>query len=380
MEAKQAASDVKIRRVEAHPVALERDGSAVGSAGSPHALAGGAVYAWSEHYPALYSRRFETCLVEVELSDGRIGWGEAQAPLAPGVPAEIVRSLLAPVLVGEAFAPTPARIAELWDRMYATMRVRGQTGGFMLDAMAGVDLALWTFVPDGPEARVRESVPAYVSGVPGASVEERVEFTRAWFEQGFRLFKLYFESDWDLLLKTHDAIRTALPGAQVAVDALWHLPAGRELDCAKDLAARDVAWLECPLVPEDVEGHVRLVEASGVRLAIGESYRTRWEARPFLERGIVSVWQPDLGRSGLTETLVLAEMAAAHGAVIVPHVSIAMPPQLNAAFRAARMIPNCPWLEFNPKVVEMANRFATQAMEVRDGSYFGGMEGLQWPS
>ena len=31
----------------------------------------------------------------------------------------------------------------MWDRLYATMRVRGQTGGFMLDAISGVDIALW---------------------------------------------------------------------------------------------------------------------------------------------------------------------------------------------------------------------------------------------
>jgi galactonate dehydratase len=361
--------------VRAAPVRLPRE-AAQGTAGSPHALRGGAgTYQWSEHYPALYSKDFETCLVEVTLEDGRVGWGEAQAPLAPEVPAEIVQRLLAPALVGESFEDAPERISELWWRMYATMRVRGQTGGFMLDAMAGVDLALWTFVPETP---LRESVPAYISGVPGATVEARVEFASAWFHQGFRLFKLYYESDWELLLRTHDAIRQALPEAKVAVDALWHLPPGRALRCAAELAERGVEWLECPLWPEDVDGHARLVEETGVRLAVGESYRTRFEAMPFFARDIVTYWQPDLGRSGMTETLELARLARERGIAIVPHVSIAMPPQWNAAIRAGKMIANCPYVEYNPSVGAMANRFSQRPAEVREGRYFAGTGAMLW--
>lgn len=374
-----------IRSVRAIPVKLARDHQqAQGTAGSPHALAGQgstqSSYRWSQHYPALYSVQFESCLVRVELSDGRIGWGEAQAPLAPEVPAKIVETLLEPVLVGESFDGTAERISELWWRMYSTMRVRGQTGGFMLDAMAGVDLALWDFLPT---TGVRESVAAYVSGVPGAMLEAKLEFVERYWELGYRSFKLYFESDWAALLELIDNMQARYRGIRVAVDALWHLPEDRAVRCGCELADRGILWLECPLLPEDVEGHVRLVEESGVRLALGESYRTRYEALPFLDRDIVSFWQPDLGRSGLSETLALGELARARGVAIVPHVSIAMPPQLNAAIRAAKSIPNCALLEYNPSVVEMANRFAASPLVLREGAYFSGtgpMGGPAWDS
>jgi len=368
------SQSVTIRSVRALPVKIARDhGQAQGTAGSPHALAGRGSYQWSQHYPALYSVNFETCLVRVELSDGRVGWGEAQAPLAPEVPAKIVKTLLEAVLVGEVFDGSPERISELWWRMYSTMRVRGQTGGFMLDAIAGVDLALWDFVP---AEGLRESVPAYVSGVPGATLEAKLEFVRRYWEEGFRTFKIYFESDWAALLELIDRMQEGFAGIRVAVDALWHLSADSFVDCGKDLADRGVLWLECPLVPEDLEGHVRLVEESGVRLALGESYRTRFEAQPFFERDIVSFWQPDLGRSGMTETLALGVMARERGIAIVPHVSIAMPPQLNAAIRAAKMIPNCSLLEYNPSVVEMVNRFAVEPVTIRKGAYFSGTGAL----
>lgn len=65
-----------------------------------------------------------------------------------------------------------------------------------------------------------------------------------------------------------------------------------------------------------------------MRLALGESYRTWYEAKAFFEREILSYWQPDLGRCGISESLVLGKMAARAGLSIVPHVSIALPPQL----------------------------------------------------
>ena len=65
------------------------------------------------------------------------------------------------------------------------------------------------------------------------------------------------------------------------------------------LAAFDVLWHEAPLAPEDVRGHARLARRSPVRIALGESYRTRFEVLPYFERGAVGVLQPDLGRSGI---------------------------------------------------------------------------------
>ncbi len=361
---------MRIESVEAFPVRLKRDQRGVtGGAGSPHRLSGGrGAYQWSQHYPALYSTEFESCLVRVRLKDGTTGWGEAQAPRAPGGAAEFVRALLAVAIEGEAYASDAATILRLWERMYATMRVRGQTGGFMLDAMAGVDLALWDIAAQmhgeplryvlNPEAR--QQVPAYVSGTPGRTVGEKLEFVGEWYEAGFRVFKLYFESDFDVLLEQIDRMQDAFDDVEVAVDALWHLPEDRAVECAAELAERRVLWLECPLMPEDVEGHVELVSETGVRLALGESYRTRYEARPFFDREILTYWQPDLGRSGITETLELARMARKAGVAIVPHVSIAMPPQLNAAVEVAAALGNCPMCEFNPSVVEMANRYADE--------------------
>ena len=132
----------RIRRVVARAIRIPRDTvESQGTAGSP-ARAGdtaGARYRWAATYRTLYSDHLETVLVSVETDSGLVGWGEAQAPVAPEITRTAIDSLLAPLLIGEdALAPEAA-----WDRMYAAMRVRGHTGSFLLDSIAGIDLALW---------------------------------------------------------------------------------------------------------------------------------------------------------------------------------------------------------------------------------------------
>ena len=108
---------MKISAIEAIPVRLPREREkAVRTAGSPTALIDGAGdYRWSAVFPALYAVHFETALVKVTLDSGLIGWGEAQAPLAPEVACAIVDRLLEPVLKGAEFDGSIARIDVVGD-------------------------------------------------------------------------------------------------------------------------------------------------------------------------------------------------------------------------------------------------------------------------
>src|SRR6185436_14569384 len=71
-------------------------------------------------YRATYSTHIETTLVRVTTDDGVVGYGEAHAPIAPEVAATIIKTLLAPLLIGE----NPLAIDRLWEKMYASMRLR----------------------------------------------------------------------------------------------------------------------------------------------------------------------------------------------------------------------------------------------------------------
>ncbi|MCC6591504.1 MAG: mandelate racemase/muconate lactonizing enzyme family protein [Bryobacterales bacterium] len=355
---------MKIAKVEAFPLRLPRDWPASkGLAGSPNELvAGVGDYRWSKDYPALYSTQFETALIKVTLNNGLVGWGESQAPLAPEVASTIVERLLRPILEGQPFDGTRKAIEQWWHRMYSTMRVRGQTGGFMLDAIAGVDIALWDLagkISHKPvSVLLKEDAPkrvrAYLSGVPDVAAARDLPFTE---------FKVYYESDWKAVVDTVQA----LPG-KVAVDALWHLPVHEEQAYAWMLDEVGAWWLECPLLPEDPLAHAELQRAIKTPIAIGESYRTHWELTPYFQSGAMRIVQPDLGRCGITEALRIADMAEAFEMQVVPHVSIAFGPQLAAALHFA-VAAGCRWCEYNPRVVETANRFLMDPVKLDGAEY-----------
>lgn len=342
---------------------------AQGTAGSPTSLTGEGNYRWSTAYPVLYSVNFETALIRLETEDGTVGWGEAQAPLAPEVACTIAEHLLRPAIVGVDFEGTLQHIATLWDRMYSTMRVRGQSGGFMLDAISGVDLALWDLagkMAGMPVCRMLAEepltrIPAYLSGTSGASPAERAAFAARYFDQGLELVKLYYETEWADLLAVADALPA---GMRFAVDALWHMPPADAIGMARELDTRNARWLECPLYPEEIDAHAALAAAITTPIAIGESYRSVRELEPLFS--IAGVLQPDLGRCGITGSLAIAR---AFGGEVVPHLSIAMGPQIAAALHFAAAAENCNLCEFNPNVLDTANAFLAEPL-VRDGGVY----------
>ena len=370
----------RIRRVESFSIRLPRDAKAVrGTAGSPTRLASsGFDYRWSERSAIFYSVNFEAALVKVTLASGRVGWGEAQAPLAPDVACLIVEQLLRPAIEGLGFDGSPARVAELRHRMYSTMRVRGQSGGFMLDAMAGVDLALWDLagkISAKPVADLvareppRRRIPSYLSGLPGRTNEERVEHAREAWSRGFRVFKLFHDRGEEELFDLIDRMRVALGSeASIAVDALWRLDSRSATAFGSRLDARGALWLECPLAPESASAHAELAAQIDTPIALGESYRSRREMARFLEAGCVGWLQPDLGRWGLSEAVALARERG-DASRIAPHVSIAMGPQIAAALHFAAACDNVLLAEYNPAVFSVANRFMTAPLAT-DGAHY----------
>ena len=85
-----------------------------------------------------------------------------------------------------------------------------------------------------------------------------------------------------------------------------------------------------------------------IPIAAGEWLATRYEFADLMDRGKISVAQPDVGRvGGFTEAKRVCTMAEQRGLLIVPHlwktgISIA------AAAHLAATTPNCAFIEFLP--------------------------------
>jgi L-alanine-DL-glutamate epimerase-like enolase superfamily enzyme len=110
----------------------------------------------------------------------------------------------------------------------------------------------------------------------------------------------------------------------------------------------DIFFVETPLLVDNLEGYAFLHREAPMRIAAGEWLQTRFEFLELLDRGLIDVAQPDVGRvGGLTEAMRVCQLAEDRGRLIVPHcwktgIGIAASAHLAAA------IPHCPFIEFLP--------------------------------
>jgi galactonate dehydratase len=318
---------------------------------------GAAGYRWSAVYPCLYSTKFETALVRVETDQGIAGWGEAQAPLVPEVACTIVELLLAPILLNQSFDGAPERIAELWEMMYSAMRVRGQTGGFMLDAISAVDIALWDIA--GQLARKpisallspapKSTIPAYLSGMPHGATDS----------QGFTKVKLFYDTHTPEEFFEHVDAQTS----QVAVDALWRHTPDSALAFGRELEKRNALWFEAPLPPKN-PAHGELARALRRLSRLAKlPHAMKCALLPQTCRRL----PPDIGRCGIAEVCVGRPRRRTRRRCR-PH-TIAFGPQVAAALHFAAAVANCPLAEYNPQVLAVANRFLVEPLVLKSGSY-----------
>ena len=130
----------RIAAVEAWVIVGDKD--YVGGAAAPsHRRRPGGARALAEigdRHICAYPPQAQSCLVKITAEDGTVGWGEGHAPLGPRATVAVVQDVLAPLLLGE----DPLAIEMLWERM-RQHALGGHVAGYQLEAIAGVDIALW---------------------------------------------------------------------------------------------------------------------------------------------------------------------------------------------------------------------------------------------
>jgi D-galactarolactone cycloisomerase len=328
--------------------------------------------------PAIPGEQLETVLARIGTDAGLTGWGESQALAAPDVAGAIIHSVLKPVLDGREFNGTGLEIESPWNAMYGRMRVCGQTGGFMLDAIAALDIALWDLagkIQGAPISaliagcRAKTRVDSYVNYLSGDTAAARLQAARLFRDAGCRRFKIFHQDGERELLDGYDALAEICGPENIAVDAQWRLDPKTAAQFGAELDRRNALWLECPFPPEDPKPHAALASHIKTPIALGESYRTHFELAPFFRARGMRIVQPDLGRCGISEALRIARAAERAGMEIVPHLTPALGPLLFATLQFAAAVPNCRLVPHTPGLVETANEFATAPVMFRDGQY-----------
>jgi L-alanine-DL-glutamate epimerase-like enolase superfamily enzyme len=322
-----------------------------------------------------YPPQAQTCLVKITTDDGTVGWGEGHAPLGPRATQAVVEDVLAPLLVGQ----DALAIERHWERMYGSMRLRGHSAGYQLEALSGVDIALWDLAGrllDVPVYQLlggpfRVELPAYASGVPGNTVDERVSAALGFVDAGYTAVKTSIgRGDVDTDLAGVAAIAEALRGqADLLVDAHGACTAENVLYVGRRLQDLGVYWLEDPLPPEDVDGYVHLAAALDMAIAAGETECTRWQFEERLSRRAVDVILPDICRAGgISEGRRIATVASLHNTRWAAHVSMGSAVHVAAAAHLAAASANFLIFEFSSTPNPIGDQLLTAPLQPECGT------------
>ena len=220
----------------------------------------------------IYPTTDRSAIVKVIANDGTVGWGETYGIVAPQAVLAIISDVLGPLLVGREAVDIPA----IWDELYALMRVRGHWSGFFTDAIAGVDIALWDLagklagrsVADMLGGPRRARIPAYASGLPRASLAERVALAQELAALGFRGIKFAAvisqqsaqQGSHQSVVDEMSALRLALGNEiEIMIDLHWKYTPTEAITLIRALEPYRPYFAEAPCAPEDIDGQADVV-------------------------------------------------------------------------------------------------------------------------
>jgi L-rhamnonate dehydratase len=263
-----------------------------------------------------------TLVVEIEATDGTVGF----AVTTGGEPAAyIVEKHLARFLEG-------ARVTDyekIWDQMFFSTQFYGRKG-LVVNAISGVDLALWDLL-----GKLRQE-PVY--HLLGGAVREELQF----YATGSRpdlAQKMGFIGG---KMPLHHGPAEGEEGLRKNIEELAEMRArvgddfwlmydcwmSLDLNYATRLAraaqAHGLKWIEEALNPDDYWGYRDLKKnvPKGMLVTTGEHEATRWGFRMLLEMDCCDIIQPDVGWcGGITELIRISAMADSRGVMVVPHGS-----------------------------------------------------------
>ena len=362
---------MKVEQVEVFVVRVAHHYRVGGSDESPGRFPGTDYYR-EPQWKHAYSRATETCLIKLTTDTGLEGWGESQAPLLPRVPAALITDLIGPAVLGA----NPLRTGVIHDALTHLMHARGHFGSFIYDAIAGVDIALWDLkgkVLDQPVCEClggafRNELRCYMSGLREPTLDQRVAVAKQAIASGYAGVKVFTGEALKSAVEEVEAVTAALPaGAFFGVDLICGYAPGPALHLGRLLDQKKAAWLEAPLAPQDVAGHARLAASLATPIAVGEVLRSTAEFRPWFEQRAIGIAQPDVTRSGITETRRITELAAAFEVPSALHVGVCTGIGMAATWQVAASLPDFVIQEHQPRMMQAANRVLRQPLVEKGG-------------
>jgi L-alanine-DL-glutamate epimerase-like enolase superfamily enzyme len=248
-----------------------------------------------------------------------------RAPLAPQAAGEVVRQVLAPLLIGQ----NPLNTEQIWDTLYSINSSRGYNRGYQMIAIGAVDTALWDLKGKIVEQPVYQmlggafshKLPVYATGLVMAETDALLKLAQEYYDEGFKAMKLKIGIDAKRDLEGLRALREHFgPELKIMVDANGAYDAATAIKMGRKFEELDIFWFEEPVLPDDIDGLVHVRQNVAMYVAAGESEYTKFGFRELFRRQAVDICQPDVGRAGgITECKKIAALAQAFNVHYAPH-------------------------------------------------------------
>lgn len=279
-------------------------------------------------YPVTEKRDF--LFVEIETDAGITGLGEAGLT---GQERAVMGAL--DVLREHVIGKDPFRTEHLWQVMFR--------GGFfpaqrvLTSAIAAIDIALWDIKGKALEVpvyellggRVREKVVCYPH-IGGATTNALVDDAKRRMGEGWRFVRWNCPTDGDRIdparavtgsLRQLEALRSALgEDIGLCLDVHTRLDPGDAVTLCREAEAFHPYFIEDPVRCENSDAYRMIRARTGVPLAAGEQYSSKWEFRQLIEEDLVDFARIDLAIcAGLTEARKIAGWCETHYIRIAVH-------------------------------------------------------------
>tara|TARA_Y100000590_G_scaffold459608_1_gene617128 strand:+ start:708 stop:1811 length:1104 start_codon:yes stop_codon:yes gene_type:complete len=307
-------------------------------------------------------------LITVEISCGKsisgLGYTYTVSSIGGRAVYDLAVEDLAPLLLGK----NPFYTEKLWDEMYWHLHFVGR-GGLSSFAIAAVDIALWDLKAKYSNLPLHnllggttDRVQAYAGAIDlDLSIDELLKQTEGFLQEGFKAIKTKIgHADHDHDINRVKALRKEVgPEIVLMADAnmRWNVP--QTIYMSNALEEFDLFWLEEPIIPDDVDGHIKISNKSHIPIATGENLHSLYEFQKLIASGSIDFPEPDVATiGGVTPWIKVASLAEAYNLPVTSHGVHDLHVHLLAA------VPNHSYLEVHGFGLEP---FLKQTLRLHDG-------------
>ncbi len=156
---------------------------------------------------------------------------------------------------------------------------------------------------------------------------------------------------------------------EIMVDLHWRYTANDAISLIRALEPYRPYFVEAPCAPEDIDAQADIAANVTVPIAGGEEWSTIFQARLRLAHRCVSVIQPEVAHTGLSQMVAIGRLAGEQGIKVIPHATIGIGIFHAASLHGAACLRDVPYHEHQHSIFGANLRFVETRMCCVDGSF-----------